>query len=109
MKRYSVAYAYGRDKNNKVYFHYFGRTDDVEDTIEEYHKRYENWRKNICDTEYEFRDVTNNYHGIRITDSKSKDVVFEESHISEELGWKKEYEETEGNFGKYLKPYWVRI
>ena len=109
MKRYSVSYAYGRDKDGNVKFHYFARTDDVENTIKEYHNRYIAWCKNICDEEYEFRGVTNDYHGIRITDSKSKDVVFEESHISEELGWKKEYKEVDGQFGKYLSPFWVRI
>lgn len=108
MKRYSVSKAYSRDyENDKIGFQYDGRTDDVEQAIKEYKERLQCWIECITDENDEYRAYTNNYHGIRITDSKTKEIVYEETHIPEEYGWKKEYIKTEHGYyastGKWLK------
>ncbi len=109
MKRYSVSIAYYRNRENgKVGFHYSDRTDDVEATIKKYKKSLENWIKIITDENSELRCITSDYKGIRITDSKTKEVVFEDVHIAEEYGWKKEYIKYEsGRYGSTDK--WLKI
>lgn len=110
MKRYSIAIAYGRKENNKVYFHYHGRTDNLEKAIENYHKSFIRWCQSVQDVNDELHDIANNFHGIKIVDSQTKKVVFEEGHISEELGWKKEYEKVLTKWGGYYtRDYWVKI
>ena len=56
MKRYSISRAYD---HRGYHFTYMGRTDNVEETIEEYKASTFSW-------------------GIRITDSITKEVVFED-------------------------------
>lgn len=109
MKRYSIAVADGRN-GNKVYFHYYGRTDNPEEAIAKYRKRFIAWAQEVQNINYEYREMTYNYHGIRIIDSLTKEVVFEESHISEEFGWKKEYEKVETEWGGVcVRGHWVKI
>ena len=95
MKRYSVSVAYRRNrKTNKIGYHYYGRTDNVEEVILEYKERLENWINHVTDENYEFRNYSvDDYCGVRITDSQTKEVVYEECHISEEYGYKKEFYE----------------
>lgn len=110
MKRYSVSTAYNRNRtDNKISFQYYGRTDDVEQTIEAYKKRLQNWIENITDENCEYRSVLDDYKGIRITDSKTKEIVFEDVHLSEEYGWEKEYIKTENS--KYYKSTgkWLKV
>ena len=109
MKRYSIAVADGR-KDNKVHFHYYGRTDNPEEAIAKYRKSFTRWCQNVQDVKNEEHEIAHSYHGIRITDSLTKEAVFEESHISEELGWKKEYEEVVTKSGIIVRQgHWVKI
>lgn len=105
MKRYSVSIAYGR-KGDKVSYHYWGRTDDVEDMIEHYRERLQNWIKKVQDENYEYKSVVYDYCGMKIVDSKTKQVVFEDAHISEEYGWKKNW--ILNSIGQY-KGVWEKL
>ena len=110
MKRYSVSRAYGRNRENgKISFQYDGRTDNVEVTKEQYKKGLDKWIKKITDENYEYRCIIDDYYGIRITDSKTKEIVFEDAHIAEEYGWKKEYIKIEGS--KYYRSTdkWLKV
>lgn len=90
MKRYSVSIAYTRNRDTgKVCFHYWGRTDDIEETISNYKGDLQNWISRITDEKYEYREQTNDYRGIKITDSQTKKVVYEDYHVAEEYGYKK--------------------
>ena len=109
MKRYSVSVAYGRNEDNKVYFHYHDRTDSPEEVIEKYRKNFIRWSQSVQNINDELRDIVNDYIGVRIVDTQTKKVVFEESHISEELGWKRECEEVKTEWGIYRKGHWVKI
>ena len=89
MKRYSISHVYSIDKKtNKVTFHYFGRTDSVEKAIEEYKENLMDWQKRIQDEDSEYRDLLKQYRGIKITDSQTKQVVYEDLHSSEEFGYR---------------------
>ena len=90
MKRYSIAIAYNRCRaKNKVKFHYYGRTDNIEETKEWYFGMLKRWIDNITNEDYEYRNILNDYCGIKITDSTTKEIVFEDCHLSEEYGYKK--------------------
>lgn len=109
MKRYSISIADGR-KNDKIYFHYVDRTDDVEKTIASYKASLASWIDRLNDEGYEYRHMTDNYHGIKITDSQTKKVVYQESHLSEEFGWRKSWTEKLNEFGwPYRHGEWERI
>lgn len=82
MKRYAYSTCY--DDYN---FQYDGRTDDPERIKNLYHRSLENWIKELNDESYPYRGQTNYRFGLRITDSKTKEVVFEEIHTAEEYGW----------------------
>lgn len=94
MKRYSVSVAYRRNrKTNKIGYQYCGRTDNVEEAILKYKERLQCWIDRVTDENYEFRNSVDDYCGVRIADSQTKEVVYEECHIPEEYGYKKEYSE----------------
>ena len=83
MKRYSYSTCY--DDYN---FQYDGRTDDPERIKNCYRRELENWIKELNDENYPYRSQTWYRFGLRITDSTTKKVVFEEIHAAEEFGWK---------------------
>lgn len=100
MKRYSISIAYGRDrKTNKIRFHYSDRTDDVEHAIAFYKECLAGWIECLNDEGYQYRNQTDDYHGIKITDSQTKKTVYQEVHLSEEYGWKKEWTERSNQYG----------
>jgi hypothetical protein len=110
MKRYSISYAYSRNREtNKITFHYDGRTDFPEETIKRYLKGVEMWAEKVTDESYEYRDVVDDYIGIRITDSQTKAIVYENVHLSEEFGWKKVWEHRHGTHCSYWHGEWVRV
>ena len=111
MKRYSISIAYGRDRaTNKLRHQYFERTDDVESSIASFKYRLSNWITRLNDESYEYRNQVDDYIGIRITDSQTKEVVYQEDHLSEEFGWRKEWTEKQNSYGwTYMHGEWVRI
>lgn len=102
MKRYSISVLYSKDR-----FHYVGRTDNPAVEIEKFQKCLENWRELVKEED----EMTNDFIGLRIVDSKTKEVIFEEIHFSEELGYKKEYELVDiGCYGCQIrKGHWVKL
>ena len=82
MKRYSYSTCY-----DDYHFQYDGRTDEPERIIDLYRRALDRWIKELNDENYPYRSQTNYRFGIRITDSKTKEVVFEEIHSAEEYGW----------------------
>lgn len=101
MKRYSVSVLDGKDR-----YQCNGRTDNLTKEIEKFKKRLAVWKR--CVEEQDTR--TNDYCGIKITDSKTNEVVFEEAHYAEELGYRKEYELVGVNYGfLVLKEVWVKL
>lgn len=90
MKRYSVSALIYKGRHI-----YSDRTDDPAAVIEKFKKSLNNWRNIVSDETNEFHDLVNDCIGIRIVDSQTKEVVFEEAHFSEELGWRKVYERVE--------------
>lgn len=90
-------------------FHYDGRTDNPEEIIAIFKKGLENWEKELNDEAYQFRSQTRYKKGLRITDSQTKKVVFEEVHTSEEFGWKVIFEKVEKNYCTYIKHYFEKI
>lgn len=110
MKRYSISCAYGRDRESgKIDFHYDGRTDNVEKTIAQYEERLKRWIENVENEEYEYRKQTNDYYGIRIKDSQTKKIVYEDIHIAEEYGFKKVFHFVPTEWGGYWSGEWVKI
>ena len=110
MKRYSVSISYGRNREtNKIKYHYFDRTDCVEDTIARYNESLNHWISRVTDENYEYRNQTDDYFGIKITDSQTKKVVFEDYHFSEEYGYKKEFTEVKTDWGGFWKGEWVKV
>lgn len=104
MKRYSISIAYGRDRDtSEIRFHYNDRTDDVEEAIARYKASLAGWIERLNDEGYQYRNQINDYHGIQITDSQTKKTVYQESHISEEFGWRKEWTKR---FDHHGFPYW---
>ena len=89
MKRYAISREYFRGVNGKLRFHYYGRTDDVEEAIEFYKGRLNSWVKKLTDENYPYRSEIVDCHGIRITDSETKKVIYEEVHYAEDYGWKR--------------------
>lgn len=110
MKKYSVSYARSRDReNNKVKYHYDARTDNVEETIAKYRGYIPYWAKHITDENYEYRNQEDDFYGIRITDSQTKKVVFEECHVAEEYGYKKVFTYVKTEWGGFYKGEWVKL
>ena len=110
MKRYSVSIAYGRDRNTrKIKFHYWARTDDVENQVARYKESLASWIARLNDEGYEYRQHTNDYHGIQITDSQTKKIVYQEAHTAEEYGWKQIRTPKQGPAGTYYTISWERI
>ena len=100
MKRYSVSVLYLPDR-----FQYAGRVDSVEVAIVKFKDDLSYWRESVLsECPYACSRC-----GVRVTDSVTKQVVFEEIHSSEELGYKKCYEELPVTFGYCRKPYWVKL
>ena len=101
MKRYSVSELYSKNR-----FHYVARTDNPDKDVERFKKIVDGWRDRVKE-ESEWADE---FIGMRITDSKTKEVVFEETHYSEELGYKKVYELVDVGYGcQVRKGHWVRL
>ena len=67
------------------------------------------WIEHIKNENYEFRNQTDDFYGIRITDSQTKKVVFEDVHLSEEYGYKKGFEKVKTFYGFYLKGKFEKI
>jgi hypothetical protein len=110
MKRYSVSIAYGFGKDGKVRYHYRDRTDNVEAYIEIYKASLKRWIDCINDENYPFKGVLDPYHGIKITDSTTKQTVYEECHLPEEFGWKAVRTEMKNELGyTYYRLTWERI
>lgn len=110
MKRYSVSIAYNRNINTgKIKFHYWARTDDVENQIARYQESLASWVARLNDEGYEYRHMMHDYHGIKITDSQTKKVVYQEAHTAEEYGWKQIRTPKQGRCGTYYAISWERI
>lgn len=110
MKRYSVSWAYGRNRqNNKITYHYSERTDNVDERIKQYNEGLKFWISRVTDESYIHRNAVNDYYGIKITDSQTKKVVFEDFHLSEEYGYKKEWSYVENGWCGYWKGEWKKI
>ena len=105
MKRYSVATLIYRGRHI-----YSDRTDNPAEVIEKFKKSLNNWRNAVSNENNEFHDLADDCIGIRIVDSQTKKVVFEEAHFSEELGWQKIYERVEiGNGIVTTRSHWKKI
>lgn len=101
MKRYSVSILYHRN-----HFNYVARTDNPDENIEKFKKLVDEWRERVK----EENPFTDDFIGMRITDSKTKKVTFEETHYSEELGYKKIYEPFYYANGSCInKSRWVKL
>lgn len=101
MKRYSISVLYSKNR-----FHYVARTDNPDKHIERFQEQLAHWREGVK----EESEWTSEFIGMRITDSKTKEVVFEETHFSEELGYKKEYELVDVGYGcQVTKGHWVKF
>lgn len=110
MKRYSISYARHRDRDTrKVTFQYDGRTDFPNETIQRYLKGVEYWAQQVTDESYEYRPIVNDFYGIRITDSQTKEIVFEDVRFPEDFGWKKVWELKHGTFCDYWRGEWERV
>lgn len=110
MKRYSISSAYTRNrKNGKIGFQYSGRTNDISEEITFYKECLDRWIENVKNENYEFRNQLNDFYGIRITDSQTKSVVYEDVHTSEEYGYKKVFEKVNTIYGFYFKGKFEKI
>ena len=110
MKRYAVSIAYGRDRiTGKIKFHYWGRTDNPDRRIAIYKEELARWVDQLNDEGYEYRRLVYDYHGIKITDSQTKKVVYQEAHTAEEYGWKQIRTPKQGPCGTYYAVSWERI
>ena len=110
MKRYSISTGYGRTlEGDKVHFNYYGRTDDVQDTICKFKEKLQRWINMFQDESYEYRNHIDDYCAIRITDSQTKQVVFEEIHLPEQYGYKKIKTIVENEYCSYVKGEWIKL
>lgn len=104
MKRYSISTSYDWYK-----LQYDGRTDDPQKTIEWFRKCIAHWKEELNNENYEYRDFTRYRWRMRITDSKTKEIVFDETHTCEEFGWKVILEEKRGQYCIYTTRRFERI
>lgn len=97
---YSVSFMYSRRT-----FKHAGKFADLGYVMQKYNEMLNRWKNDILNGQY--AACVNDFCGMRIKD-ENKNIIFEEKHFSEELGYKKEIETimVDGNERWHYK--WVK-
>ena len=104
MKRYSISTC---EDGYKFYSH--GHTDYPEIEINNFKYQLSRWQEELNNETNPYRHYTNHRRGLRIKDTLTKEIIFEEIHNCEEFGWTVVYKEVQGSYGPYMQKAFIKI